>query len=419
MQANWLATDAAALHQAERLDCPMARLLAETRQLLGADPFAHYDFLIALDDRLPGPGGIEHRESSEVFLPADFLVSPASYLPEIDVLAHELIHAWNGMQRVPADLWAPTPNTPMRNGLLWMYEGQTEFWSRVIAARAGLRSVQDTLDLLAIDAASVETRAGRAWKNLADSALDPAMLNRGLSMSWRDWQRREDYYVEGVLLWLAIDGRLRERSDGHQGLDDFAMDFFGRTTPASATRTYTTDDIARTLSRRVPGDWQGELQQRLQGHDNGPVLDGLASHGWRLAYRDQPTPMFQQREKNDGITDLGSSIGATVTAKGIIKSVSWQGPAFRAGLVPGMRLLQVGDSPFSPAALVDAVARTRDVPDVPLKVQVDDSQETLRIDWHGGLRYPVLERLPAQPDGLKPLLVPRAPSNCAGTPGLR
>ena len=30
-------------------------------------------------------------------------------------------------------------------------------------------------------------------------------------MSWRDWQRFEDYYDEGKLIWLDADTLIRER----------------------------------------------------------------------------------------------------------------------------------------------------------------------------------------------------------------
>jgi predicted metalloprotease with PDZ domain len=37
-------------------------------------------------------------------------------------------------------------------------------------------------------------------------------------MSWRDWQRFEDYYAEGQLVWLDVDTLIRERSQGKRSL---------------------------------------------------------------------------------------------------------------------------------------------------------------------------------------------------------
>lgn len=42
--------------------------------------------------------------------------------------------------------------------MLWVYEGQTEFWGRVLAARSGLRTIQQTLDQFALDAHSFQSK---------------------------------------------------------------------------------------------------------------------------------------------------------------------------------------------------------------------------------------------------------------------
>ena len=52
---------------------------------------------------------------------------------ERDLLPHEYTHSWNGKFRRPADLWTPNYNVPMRDSLLWVYEGQT----RVLGRGAG------------------------------------------------------------------------------------------------------------------------------------------------------------------------------------------------------------------------------------------------------------------------------------------
>jgi hypothetical protein len=145
-------------------------MVREALRVFGPPPFSHYDFLVSVSDRLPSTGGIEHRASSESNVPAAFFQHPENHLPGLDLLPHELAHAWNGLYRQPAELWTPNFNVPMRDSLLWVYEGQTELWGLVLAARAGLRTVQDTLDMFAIDAAIVSTRAGRAWKTLADTS---------------------------------------------------------------------------------------------------------------------------------------------------------------------------------------------------------------------------------------------------------
>ena len=114
----------------------------------------------------------------------------------------------------------------MRNSLLWVYEGQTQYWGTMLAARAGLWTPQQALDVLAGDAATYDAVAGRAWKPLIDTTNDPITAARAPE-PWRNWQRSEDYYTEGLLIWLDADTLIRERSGGKRSLDDFAARFFG------------------------------------------------------------------------------------------------------------------------------------------------------------------------------------------------
>lgn len=404
VRAQWIGADDAAIEGAAELDRPLRAVVDEVEALFGPPPFAHYDFLFGLDDRLPGPGGIEHADSSEVFLPSDFLSHRGDAVPWIDVIPHEFIHAWNGFWRVPADMATATPNDPATGTLLWVYEGQTEFWSRIIAARAGLRSVQQTLDALALDAAVVQSRAGRRWKSLADSSNDPLIQNG--RVDWRDWQRREDYYVEGVLFWLDIDARLRHCSHGAKGMDDFAAAFFATTNQKTGERyrSYTEGDVVATLDRTCPADWSAILRRKLDAHDDEGVLDGLAAHGWRLVFRDTPSAYFRLNEAADGVFDLTWSIGLTLARSGQVKSVAWNGPAFDAGIVPGARVKTVDGAPFTPEALDHAIAsRAR----LRLGITFDDRDAVAEIDAGMGHRYPHLERVAGMPETLSALLARR------------
>lgn len=403
VRVSYFAAEAGQLDRAAAMDAPLRAVVAQTAAVFGKAPFPHFDFLVPLTDRLPGPGGLEHRRSAEITLPPDFLADPAA-TTDIDLFAHEYIHAWNGKFAQPDDHWTPTPNVPMQSTLLWVYEGQSEFWGRVIGARAGLRSVEDTLDALALDAAAMAHRPGRAWKALGDSALDAITMPGGAGVSWSDWQRRKDYYAEGVLLWLDIDGILRERSKGRFGMDDFAARFFA--VQGKDSKRYTFDDVCATLSALAPFDWRGYFGRRVHGNSDAGLLDGLERAGYRLAYSPTPRPYVERALQGAGVPDFGYSLGIGVNGKGVVRSVSWNGPAFKAGLAPGAIVLAVEGEPFSVDRLASAVA-SRKPAGIRLTVEVDRQQQPLTIDYDGGLRYPVLERIPERADRLKQLLRPR------------
>ncbi|MDG2524192.1 M61 family peptidase [Stenotrophomonas sp. HITSZ_GD] len=382
----------------------MRRMLEQTHAVFGRAPYGKFEAIVVLSDAFP-PGGVEHADAAEIYLPPDYFLDRASQLNNLDLIIHEHVHAWNGRFRVPEGQWTPTPNTEMRNGMLWVYEGQTEFWGRVLAARSGLRSRQETLDKLALDAANVEAMNGRAWKTLRDTANDPIYLT-GRAAVWPEWQRRKDYYTEGVLLWLQVDMKLREESAGRYGLDDLARAFYSADI-APGPAPYSFDDLCAALHRLVPIDWASYLLARLDTH-RPLVLGGLESAGWRLVYDSEPTDTFLQHEAELGGFDLRHSIGLVVDARGAVLSVMWDSPAYRAGIGPGAVVEAVNGEAFTPEVLLGAIASRAAAP-ISLHLRDGRDESDVAIDYHGGARYPHLRRISGRADRLSPLLRPRSP----------
>jgi len=387
-------------------EAEVARLRAlvdEAGLVFGPPPFRRYHAIAILDDATAG-GGIEHLEQGENFLPSNYFTALDRQLPNRDLIAHEYVHAWNGRFRIPADMHVDDYNTAVGGSLLWLYEGQTELWGRILAARAGQRSLEHTLDRLAIDAGLVANRGARAWKTLRDSTNDPLFMS-GRPVEWRDWQRRQDYYFEGAMLWLHVEARLRELSAGRLGLDDFARRFFatdGRPAPVP----YDLDEIVRTLDALAPHDWRTLFDRHLDTHDDAEALAGLARSGWRLAWRAMPSASWLQEEQIDGVANLDHSIGVQVRANGSLRSVTWDSSAFNAGLAPGAKIVSVNGEPFSVDRLVRRVAGAHAAP-LALEVEAHGRRRSVELDYRGTLRYPYIERIPGAPDRLTPLLAPR------------
>lgn len=377
------------------------RTVEATEQLFGTPPWQRYDMLVSLSNAFPGPGGVEHLASAENNLSADFFTDEHAHLLDRDLIWHELVHAWNGKHRIPQGLWTADFNTPSDDSLLWVYEGQTQFWGEVTAARNGERSRQDTLDMWAFEAARMLARSGRMWKSLADSSLDP-VFDAGHHVTWTDWQRREDYYLEGPLFWLDVDATLRQKSADRRSLDDLAHRFFQGANP-SETSTYSFADLCQALDGIAHGDWATFLRQKLDSHDDNGLLDGLTKNGYELSFTDTPTGYFLQSEQDNGVTDLTFSIGLTVDAKGTVRSLAWQGPAFRAGVSIGTHIVDVNGKVFSSENLKAAVMNSVRQP-IRLSIDVEGEPSTVDIPYRGPLRYPHLKRLPGTADGLMAVL---------------
>jgi predicted metalloprotease with PDZ domain len=376
-------------------------LVQQMDKLYGARHFDHYDFLLALTDKLGGIG-LEHHRSSENSGDVGYFTEWDKTWLGRDLLPHEFNHSWNGKYRRGADLATANFNVPMGDSLLWVYEGQTQFWGQVLAARSGLWSEQQARDMLANVAATFDRgRPGLAWRPLQDTTNDPTIAQRR-GLAYRNYQMSEDYYSGGQMLWLEVEGKLRALSGGKRGLDDFAKAFFGMDNGAWDVNPYTFDDVVATLNSVAPADWAGFLRERLDGH--GSLIGGLEMAGWKLVYRDTPNDAFKAQETRAKAALLTYSIGASVTDAGVVGDVVWDSPAFNAGLAPGMTVIAVDGREYKSERLKEVVAGSRDSKaPITLLVKNFDRVMPISIDYHGGALYPALERIAGTRDGLSAL----------------
>jgi predicted metalloprotease with PDZ domain len=155
----------------------------------------------------------------------------------------------------------------------------------------------------------------------------------------------------------------------------------------------------RTLGGVVADDWAAFLRARLDGKT--PITGGIAASGWTLVYEDKPNAYAKAASKQGGGADFLYSLGFTVDKDGKLGEVRWDSPAFRAGIGTGMQLVAVDGREYKKDTLEDAVkaAKGGHAP-ITLLVKDFDRYRTIALDYHDGLRYPHLQRVPGTPDRL-------------------
>lgn len=386
------------------------RVVGEALALFGVRHFREYDFLLAISEHFSGIG-LEHHESSENGVGLGYFTDWASKGNGRDLLPHELVHSWNGKFRRPADLWTPSYEVPMGPSLLWVYEGMTEYLGVVLTSRSGLWSPELTRDILARYAANYDLgRAGRQWRNLQDTTQQPIVNYRG-RQSYESWQRGKDYYTEGIFVWLDVDTKIRELTRGRKSLDDFARVFCGVEDGRIEPLTYTFEDVVATLNSVTAYDWASMLRARLDGHGPGAPLAGLERGGWRVVFKDEPSPSVKEGDAAEGTQDFLYSLGVNLGKDGKVGEVFWDSVAFKAGVAPGMTVVAVNGKAYTHGRLKDALKAARAEPGLrtELMVRSADTFRTVSLDYHGGLRYPHLERIENAPDLLSSILQPRLP----------
>jgi predicted metalloprotease with PDZ domain len=392
----------------------LSNLVRETGVAYNSRHYNVYHFLLTLSD-VAGGEGLEHGQSSDNGVGEKGFSDDNHQLAESDLLSHEFTHSWNGKYRRPFNLYQDNFAKMQEGSLLWVYEGMTQYLGNVLAARSGLKSQDQYRDMLAMSAAALDYRPGRDWRSTEDTAIAASIL-RGGNPAWSNWKRGQDYYQEGELFWLDADTTIRKLTDNKKSLTDFLHIFLakgGNTGPLIVT--YNRDELIADLNQVVKNDWAAFIHDRVDAINPHADLAGIEQGGYKLVFTDKPTKSARTIASAGGPrragVDVWYSIGIRVTGEGNISDVRWNGPADKAQLFPGQKIIAVNGNIFSSDALKSAIkdAKGKTEP-IHFVLQSDTFVTNADIDYHDGERYPSLLRVDGTPDYLdditKPLTTP-------------
>ena len=384
-------------------------LVRETGALYQSRHYNSYHFLMTLSDQV-AHFGLEHHQSSDDRIPEKSFLDPNLSLLTGGLLPHEFTHSWNGKYRRPAGLATADYQMPMKGELLWVYEGLTEYLGNVLTARSGIWTAEQYRDALALSAASLDTRPGRTWRDLEDTAV-AAQILYSASDGWDNWRRSVDYYPEGELIWLEADTVIRKQTNGKKSLNDFCARFHGlggNTEPKVVP--YTFDDVVANLNAVTPYDWAGFLRERITTKQDHAPLGGIVNGGWRLAYGEKPTAYMTAAEH--GGVDAWWSLGLRIGESGKVTDVLMGSAADRAGFGPGMEIVAVNGRGYQDDLLKSAIDQAKEGATQqnkgPIEFIVSNTSyfKVLKVEYHGGQRYPYLEQVKGQKDVLGEILKP-------------
>jgi predicted metalloprotease with PDZ domain len=381
-------------------------LVKEAGALFGAHHYRDYHFLLTLSDHV-AHFGLEHHESSDDRIAERSLVDDAPRKLSSGLLPHEYVHSWNGKFRRPAGLATGDYDHPMKGNLLWVYEGLTEYLGEILTPRSGLQTPEEYRDELAMTAAALDRSAGRAWRPLEDTTVAAQLLYSARS-DYAEYRRGVDYYPEGSLIWLEADTLIREKSNHKRSLDNFIRAFFGPPDSAPQVKPYTFDDLVIAMNAVQQYDWAMFFRTRVQEvRPRGP-LAGIENAGYLLVFDDKPGARWKLAEGENKFINLRYSIGLTLKDDGEVLDVAVGGPAQTAGIAPGYKIIAVNSRAFSGELMHDALREARSATK-PTEFLVRDGDyfKTIAVDYHGGEKYPHLQRVNDKPDILARIIAPR------------
>ena len=389
-------------------------LIGETHAVFGDAPYASYRFLVMTSQILmPERGmamGREHAESSHLLVCQDLLVDQELLEQDGDVISHEFCHAWNGKYLRPAGHVPTDFITPLDGSLLWVYEGLTQYYGYVLAARSGMMTLRTFRTKLANTVAEMANQAGRLWRSVEDTGTG-VCLGKGLGQRkiphWGNWLRAGDYYSEGALLWLDVDTLIRQDSGNRMTLDDFCGDFFASKNDSKLeVLPYTLEQLQSALCKILPHDWAAFFEERVRSVSPEVNTGGIERAGYRFTYSDSSSS--SQETNGAKISAIWYFLGVRINSEGLIEDVKRFGSADSAKLAPTQTITHVNDENFSIDVFLAQIKRAKDS-QRPLRLALtqDEDSWVSTVDGHDGLRYPTLVRQSGEQDMLAAIIAPR------------
>ncbi len=176
------------------------------------------EYLFILHASPGGYGGLEHRRSTTV------LTSPFGFQPRkkyeefLELCSHEFFHLWHVKRIHPAALGPFDYQREAYTRSIWVMEGVTSYYDRLLLVRAGLKSPARYLASLGEDLGKLALTPGRLVHSLEDASFD----------AWIKFYRPDEnsanstvsYYLKGGLVAMMLDLNIRARSETGRTLDD-------------------------------------------------------------------------------------------------------------------------------------------------------------------------------------------------------
>jgi len=276
----------------ETLRIGVQKIVETEVELMGGEiPYSNYTFILHL--RSSGGGGLEHLNSTALGYPRFGFRSASSddvnsagpnaaplrsYRGFFSLVAHEFFHLWN-VKRIRPDALGPFDYTKENyTKLLWVAEGITDYYARLVLRRAGVVSDKEFL-----------TEQARAFQQLQNTPGRLAMSAEEASFdSWIKYYRQDensinsqvDYYGKGAILGLLLDLEIRKQSKGEKSLDDVMRylytDFYKK------DRNYTPKDFQQVCEMMAGSSLEQFFASYVRGREELDYNSALAAAGLRL-----------------------------------------------------------------------------------------------------------------------------------------
>jgi len=199
----------------------MAKVVESATAIFGENPNKDYTFII--HNVVNAQGGLEHTNST-VLSVNRWTYTGAEYLGFLKLVAHEYFHLWNVKRIRPVELGPFNYDEENYTSLLWVMEGFTSYYEKMILLRAGYYSQIDLLNSMFSSLNYVEGSTGSRVQPVAHASFDawikayrPHENSHNTTMS---------YYSRGSVIAMMLDAKIIKKYKGKKSLDDFMQHIY-------------------------------------------------------------------------------------------------------------------------------------------------------------------------------------------------
>ncbi|MGH9871119.1 MAG: M61 family metallopeptidase [Pyrinomonadaceae bacterium] len=378
-------------YEPEKVRADVKKIVETEVELMGGEvPYHDYTFILHL--RSNTGGGLEHLNSTALGYPrfgfgpepkeptegvnsaGPNAPRPRTYRGFLSLVAHEFFHLWN-VKRIRPDALGPFDYTKENyTRSLWVAEGITDYYARLVLRRAGFISDKEFLKENARAFQALENVPGRFVMSAEDASFD----------TWIKYYRQDensvnsqvDYYDKGAILGLLLDLEIRKQSKGAKSLDDVMRYLYAEF--YKQNRNYTPTDFQKACESMAGSSLEQFFAKYVRGREELDYDAALAAAGLRLDKATTAADGSKAAEK--------AYLGAELAQEGerlLVKRVYAGAPAYEQGLNSGDQIVALNNMRASKEFLEARLAEKRAGDLVSLTIFRGDDLSVLLIKLGG------------------------------------
>lgn len=300
-------------YDVEALKVDMSKIVEAATDVFGQNPNKEYTFII--HNVVDAQGGLEHTNST-VLSVNRWTYSGDDYIDFLQLVAHEYFHLWNVKRIRPLELGPFDYDHENYTSLLWVMEGFTSYYEKMILLKAGYNTDVEFLGSMFSRLNYVEGSVGARVQPVAHASFDAWI--KAYRPTENSANTTMTYYSRGAVIAMVLDAMIIKQYNGKKTLDDF-MRLLYKTYYEGKGRGFSETEFKKELEGFIKQDMDDFFAKYIDGTEIPDYNKYLEPVGVYVKYIGQAMPNVGLSLKSDG-------------GKTIIRGIRANSPAEEAGL---------------------------------------------------------------------------------------